>query len=93
MDDNQRTQAAALLPARRALAIAGRVLTVLIALIAILATLFTIVSVATFDKVEGKGLFSYKFSIVRSDSMKNEGRQPDGGEAGRHHHLPLHRPR
>ena len=72
MDDNQRTQAAALLPARRALAIAGRVLTVLIALIAILATLFTIVSVATFDKVEGKGLFSYKFSIVRSDSMKNE---------------------
>ena len=54
MDDNQRTQAAALLPARRALAIAGRVLTVLIALIAILATLFTIVSVATFDKVEGK---------------------------------------
>ena len=72
MDDNQRTQAAALLPARRALAIAGRVLTVLIALIAILATLFTIVSVATFDKVEGKGLFSYKFSIVRSDSMKSE---------------------
>ena len=72
MDDNQRTQAAALLPARRALAIAGRVLTVLIALIAILATLFTIVSVATFDKVEGKGLFGYKFSIVRSDSMKSE---------------------
>lgn len=103
MDDNQRTQAAALPPARRALAIAGRVLTVLIALIAILATLFTIVSVATFDKVEGKGLFGYKFSIVRSDSMKSEfaagdvvvtkADSPDGGEAGRHHHLPLHRPR
>lgn len=75
----------------------------LIALIAILATLFTIVSVATFDKVEGKGLFGYKFSIVRSDSMKSEfaagdvvvtkADSPDGGEAGRHHHLPLHRPR
>lgn len=72
MDDNNVAQTGGTSPAHRALAIAGRILTVVIVAFAVLVALFTIVSVAAFDKVEGNGLFGYKLYSVRSDSMANE---------------------
>ena len=83
---------------KKALSIAGRVLTILLLIFAVFVMVFTVISVSTVGKADADFL-GFKPNIVLSDSMQDtfavggSGGQPQGGPGepcgGGHHHLPF----
>ena len=54
-----------------------KVITWMIVAVTVFMMIFTIVSVNTFDKQNGQGIFGYKFLTVLSDSMSKSGKNAD----------------